>query len=130
MREKPKINELSYQRYAKFYGNIEFKDEHFDEKISKITSLIKGGYRDIKEIAELSGCQFEECVLKIKYLQNKKQFMNIHIDKRALRLIDCSAEELELIKKYTPYVYYNHFTIDEITTKIRRSMQQDFSELR
>lgn len=128
--EKTKINEFSYQRYAKFYDNPTFKDEQFNEKISKITTLINKGHRNVKEIAKLSGCQFEECILKIRYLQNKKQFMNLHIDKKTYELIECSKDDLKLIQIYTPYVYYNHFTIDEITTKIRRSIQQDFNELR
>lgn len=128
--KKPRINEFSYQRYAKFYDNIALADPYFLGKISKITDLINAGYRDIKEIAELTGCQFDECIIKIRYLQNKKQFKNLHIDKKNYKLIDCSLEELELIKKYTPYIYYNHLNIDDITKRIRVSTQQDFEELR
>lgn len=128
--DKPKVNEFSYQRYAKFYDNIALADAHFLDKISKITDLINSGYRDIKEIAELTGCNLDECIIKIRYLQNKKQFKDLHVDKKNYKLLECSKEEVELIKKYTPYIYYNHFNIDEITTRIRKSAQQDFNKLR
>lgn len=34
--------------------------------------LIGEGKRDIKEIAQELDCTFEECILKIKYLQKNK----------------------------------------------------------
>lgn len=126
------LSQNSYHNFTKFIdeNNITFEDSHFEEKLFKIKTKIKEGKRNIKEIAEETGCTIEECILKIKYLQNKRQLTQFHIDHVAKELIECTPEELKLIKTYTPFIYANHFTIDEITTKKRKSMAQNYDILR
>ena len=43
------------------------ENEELSNKLNKICSLIQGGERDIKKIAEGSSCKIEECVFNIKY---------------------------------------------------------------
>lgn len=122
----PKNNNVSsqdsYQHYAKFYDTTTYYDENFDRKISQIIDLVK--YRkvtDIREVAREVGCTLEEAILKISYLESNRILNNIHIDKKAYQIIECSIEDEKLIKKYTPYIYYNHYTIEEIAIKVRKS---------
>lgn len=81
------------------------KDVNFHIKNDKIKKLIiEEKIRDIKEIAERTGCSLEECFLKIKYLEEKGKIPNIHLNTRAYTLIECSYADEELLKKYTPYL--------------------------
>ncbi len=126
------LSQMSYHNFAKFLdkNNITFDDEFFEKKLFKIKALIGEGKRDIKEIAQESDCTFEECILKIKYLQKKQILTQYHIDIHGNELVECTPEDLKLIKKYTPFIYYNHFTLDEITTKKRKSSTQNYYKLR
>ena len=126
------LSQMSYHNFAKFLNknNITFDDEHFEDKLFKIKALVSDGKRDIMEIAQESGCTFEECILKIKYLQKKQILTQYHIDIHGNELVKCTPEDLKLIRKYTPFIYYNHFTIDEITVKRRRSTAQNYYKLR
>ena len=75
------VNEESFQKYAKFFGEIYPHEDKFDEKLNKIYELIKNQHMDdLNKIAELSFCSMPECVLKIKYLENKGLIDNIFID--------------------------------------------------
>lgn len=113
------VNQPSYQRYAKFYDNIVPEDEDFENKINKIYNLIEvDKLRDIKKIAEKAGCTYEECTLKIKYLKNKRQLGTYHLDHKSGQIYPCTEEEYNLIEKYKPYIYYNHFSIDEIARRM------------
>jgi DNA-binding Lrp family transcriptional regulator len=126
------LSQTSYHNFAKFLdkNNITFDDEHFEKKLFKIKMLIGEGKRDIKEIAQESDCTFEECILKIKYLQKKQILTQFHIDIKGNELIECTPDDLKLIKKYTPFIYNNNFTLDEITIKKRRSTTQNYNKLR
>lgn len=126
------LSQTSYHNFAKFLdkNNITFDDEHFEKKLFKIKILISEGKRDIKEIAQESDCTFEECILKIKYLQKKQILTQFHIDIKGNELIECTPDDLKLIKKYTPFIYNNNFTLDEITIKKRRSTTQNYNKLR
>ena len=67
---KGKISEWSYQRFCGFYGDRILPDAKFDDKIASIISCVKDKhYENIYEIARESGCTFEECVMKLKYLK-------------------------------------------------------------
>lgn len=113
------MNEISYQRYAKFYDNAVPHDERFDEKMNKIRNLIEiDKIMDIRKIAEKSGCTYEECVLKIKYLKNKRQIGLYYIDNKTEALIPCSPEDFKLIEKYKPYIYYNHLQPIDIAKRM------------
>ena len=51
------VNEDSFQRFAKFFGETYPHEEKFDAKLNQIYTLIqRNGERDIKKIAELSSC--------------------------------------------------------------------------
>lgn len=113
------INELSYQHYAKFHNNAVPHDEKFEEKINKISNLIQiDKIMDIKEIAEKSGCTYDECILKIGYLKNKRLIGTYHIDKNTEKLIPCSQKDFKLIEKYKPYIYYNHLQPKDIAIRM------------
>ena len=110
----------AYQQYAKFSGTTTHYDKSFDQKVNQIINLVKyNKVTNIKDIAKEVNCTLEATILIISYLENIKVFDNIHIDKKNYQIIDCCAEDEKLIKKYTPYIYYNHFSIEEIATKVR-----------
>lgn len=100
------VNEESFQRYAKFFGEIYPHEDKFDEKLNKIYELIKNQHiDDLNKIAELSFCSMPECVLKIKYLENKGLIDNIFIDTVNFKILPCTKEDEELIELYKPYLY-------------------------
>ena len=108
------VNEDSFQRFAKFFGETYPHEEKFDAKLNQIYTLIqRNGERDIKKIAELSHCEIPECVIKIKYLRNKRLIEGLYIDTNNLKLIPCSEEDQALIDKYRPYIYGTHTQIEE-----------------
>ena len=118
-KKRGRINEWSYQRYARFYGNTVLKDEEFDKKLNTIYNLIVNkGKTDLKEIARLSSCTFEECILKIKYLKNKRKIGDLYIDSINGTISKCSKEDKKLLDKYKKYIYYNHYQLDEIVTNL------------
>lgn len=115
-----KINEDSFQRYAKFYGNTIPKDANFINQIKVIYySIIKDGETDIKKIAETAGCTYTDCILKIRYLKNKNKLAEeYYIDEVNGIINRCSKEDQALLNKYKLYIYNNHFQIDEIAAKL------------
>lgn len=127
-----KANQDSYNHYIDFLDDKQesIADANFKEKLLKIEHAIKDGIEDITKIAELSGCTYEECVLKIKYLESKYYLNNIHIDHKAKKVIKCTKEEISLLKKYLPFLRNNHFTLDDITKKKRFGYNQDYEKLR
>ena len=66
---------------------------------------------DIKKIAELSFCTVPQCVIKIKYLENKRLIDNVYIDTVNFKILPCSREDEELINLYKPYIYGTHVQI-------------------
>lgn len=121
----------AYQHYAKFYNIQATQDMNFDNKLSKIINLVKyQKVTDIRHIAGEVGCTLEEAILKISYLENSKILNNIHIDKNTFTIIECSIEDEKLIRKYIPYVYHNHYSLDEITNKLRLSNHYDFDDVK
>ena len=67
------INEDSFQRYAKFFGSYIPTDDEFIKKLNSIyIAVIKEHDTKISSIAKKSNCSTEECVLKIRYLKNKR----------------------------------------------------------
>lgn len=124
------INQNSYQRYAKFYDNTIPKDENFETKINKIYSLIVNDKKtDIKEIAKESGCTYDECILKIRYLKNKRKLGDYHIDHQYGELLKCTEEENALINKYKPFIYYNHYNIKEIAARLPGTTADNLKEV-
>lgn len=125
------INENSFQKYAKFYGEIYPHEEDFDAKLNTIYTLItNNGERDIKRIAELSSCQIPECVIKIKYLKNKRMIDDLYIDTNNLVLIKCSEEDQKLIDKYKPYIYGSHTQIADFAALLPNPDNLEIDDLR
>lgn len=125
-----KTTQEGYQNYARFYNAVAEYDNNFERKLNRIIELVK--YQkadDLKEIAGEVGCTLEEVILKINYLENSRILNNIHIDRKTYKIIECTPEDEKLIKKYTPYIYYNHFTLEEIATKVRRTVHYSKEEV-
>lgn len=113
------INQESYQRYAKFYEHAIPADILFENKMNAIYKAINiDKKRDIKKIAEKAGCSYDECILKIRYLKNKRRIGDFHIDHINGKLLECSKEDSELLTKYKPYIYQNHLTIAEMASRL------------
>lgn len=114
------INEYSYQRYAKFYGNTIPKQTDFINKMKLIYQLIvKDGETDIKKIAKQVNCTYVDCILKIRYLKNKRKIADYYYIDEVNGIINkCSKEDQRLLNKYKLYIYHNHFQIDEIASKL------------
>ncbi len=113
-----KISEWSYKRYANFYGKMELADKDFYTKIDKIYHYIVNEKKyDIKEIAELSGCTYDECILKIRYLKNKRKIGDYYIDHINGIIKDCPKEQQELLDKYKQFIYVEHLQIEEIAKR-------------
>ena len=113
------INEESYQRYAKFYEHSIPADILFEKKMNIIyQAIVVEKKKDIKKIAAKAGCSYDECILKIRYLKNKRQIGDLHIDHINGMLLPCSPEDNELLIKYKPYIYQNHLTIKEMAARM------------
>lgn len=114
------INEKSFQNYAKFYGMMIPVDDEFNKKLNKIYRLIViENVDDINFIAKDTGCTYEECILKIKYLKNKRAIGEYYIDHINGIVKKCSKDDLALLKKYKPYIYgKNHLQINEIAARM------------
>lgn len=125
------VNEESYQNYAKFYGNTVPKDEEFNNKLDNIYSLIKNSREtDIKKIAKSSNCTLEECVLKIRYLKNKRLLGDYYVDTSNFKVLPCSIEDQKLLDKYKPFIYRSHLQINEIANLISNKGYKNIHELR
>lgn len=116
---KGKISEWSYQRFCGFYGDRILPDPLFNDKIASIINCVKNKhYESIDEIAKESSCTFEECVMKIKYLKNKRVLENYYIDHFNRALKPCTEEDTKLLEKYYVMLYYDHFSIDEMASRV------------
>lgn len=125
------VNENSFQNYAKFYGQIFPNDENFDTKLSTIYRLIVNeGRTNIQEIAELSLCTLPECVLKIRYLKNKRLIGDYYIDTTNMLLLPCSLEDQKLLDKYKPFIYNSHLQVNDIANVINNPKYLSIDELR
>ena len=124
------ITEWSYQRFAKFYQQYAQSDEEFNRKINKIATLILDlGITDIHDIAEQSGCAYDECILKISYLKNKRVIGDYYIDSAAGIIALCSEEDQKLLKKYQKPIYRYHSSLEEMSESLSIPIEQVISEL-
>lgn len=124
------INEWSYQRFERFYGNLIPSDKDFKNKLDTIFKLISENERDVKVISEKSNCTIAECISKIHYLQNKRILKTFYVDTQNMLLTPCTDDELKLIKKYALYIYIKHSSIDEITSSLSFSCQENMDNIR
>ena len=124
------INEWSFQRYAKFYGNMVLKDEYFEEKMNTICDLVLNKkIDDINFIAKESKCTYDECILKIRYLKNKRKIEDLYIDNVNKLLKKCSLKEQKLLDKYSTYLYKHHLQINEIALKMPHTSSLNFKDV-
>ena len=125
------VNEDSFQNFAKFYGEIYPDDPEFDRKLNKIYIIItEQNITDIKKIAEMSLCTLEECVIKIRYLKNKRLIDDLYIDTYNLKLIPCSGEDQLLLDKYKSFLYGSHLQVEEIASVIPNPKRLSLDELK
>lgn len=125
------INEDSFQRYAKFFGSYIPTDDEFIKKLNSIyIAIIKDKDTKISSIAKKSHCSSEECVLKIRYLKNKRMLGDFYIDTMHDELVMCSEEDSKLLEKYKPYIYHSHLQIDEIANILPNKDYLDIHAIR
>lgn len=125
-----KTSQETYQHYAKFYDSVTEYDSNFERKLNRIIQLVKyQKENDLKVIAGEVGCTLEEVILKINYLENSKILNNVHIDRKTYKIIECTPEDEKLIKKYIPYIYYNHYTLEEIAAKVRKTIHYNLEDI-
>ena len=85
---------------------------------------------DIREIANKSNCTELECILKIKYLKNKRMLGDYFIDTTNHLLVPCSQSDQLLLDRYKPYIYHSHLQVDEIAAQISNPNQLSIIDLR
>lgn len=125
------INEWSFQRYAKFYGNMVLRDDKFQQKMEKICYLVlTQEEEDIKFIAKESGCTYEECILKIRYLKNKRKIGDLYIDYINGLLKKCSPQDQRLLDIYKHFLYTNHFQIDEMAIRMPQTSSLNIEQVK
>ena len=127
-----KSQENKYIDYAKFYGTDSIKDQEFLKKMQIIYSqIIKSNEEDIKQIAELAGCTYPECILKIRYLKQIKKIPEDYFVDEANGLVNrCSKEDQELLKKYRPYIYRSKLQISEIVARLPHIPGKTYEEIK
>ena len=124
------LSEWSYQRYARFYGELKPSDPNFNEKINKIYDLIVNKkYNDLNVIAKETGCSFDEVIMKIRYLENKRMIENLHIDTLSGKIRECSLEDEKILKKYSSFLYNNHYQIKEMAVRLPGATKDRLPEL-
>ena len=125
------INEWSYQRYASFYNSIQNKDEDFKKKVTEIARLILDDHEtSLNVIADMTGCTYEEVILKICYLKNKRVIGDYFIDSAAGKISMASPEDIELIKKYAVYIYSTHDTLENIAANTNQTKEKVWEDLK
>ena len=126
-----RIKENSYMDYTKFFGTESLSDKEFIKKMKIIYSqIMKDKEKEIRQIAELAGCTYPECILKIRYLKQIKKIPEDYFIDEVNGLVNrCSKEEQELLKKYRPYIYRNHLQIPEIAARIPHMPGKTYQEM-
>ncbi len=127
-----RIDQTSYRDYTHFFGAEELEDKQFIKKMKIIyTQIIKDNEENIRQIADLSGCTYPECILKIKYLkQIKKIPQDYFIDEVNGLVNKCSKEDQDLLKKYRPYIYRSKLQIPDIVARIPHIPGKTYQEMK
>ena len=113
------ISDMSYQKYARFYGQEAHIDNEFKKKLEIILNMITNEKcEDLVEIANKSGCTYDECIIKIKYLKNKKLLGEYYIDSLSKTIKKCEGRDKELLSRYSKFIYKKHSQIDDIVTQL------------
>lgn len=124
------INEWSYKRFSRFFGKLELNDKEFEKKLKKIWELIViEKEEDIENIALLSNCTIDECLLKIKYLENKRKIENYYIDVTEKTIKYCTPKDKKLLEKYSPYIYKLHLQPIEIALRLPEATNDNLESI-
>lgn len=119
LNKNKRITDISYQKYAKFYGEEAHIDDEFKYKLEKIYNMItKDNCEDLLKIAKESNCTYDECIIKIKYLKNKKYLEDYYIDNLSKTIKKCESKDRELLSKYNKFIFKKHSQIDDIVTQM------------
>ena len=126
------LSNWSYQRFCRFYGINVYPDPEFDIKINRIINLVNNkNYENIKTIAKESNCNYNECILKLKYLKNKRVIdSNYFINSVTDEIKKCSESDLKLINKYYEMVYQKHYKLYEMKKALGESEEDIYNELK
>ncbi len=113
------VSEWSYQRFCLFYGSMVLPDKNFKSKLESIKkSIVEDKLQNIDEIAMKAGCSFDECILKIRYLKNKRIIGDYAIDLLNRKIRECTLEETKMLEKYHDLIYVKHYQIEEMATEV------------
>lgn len=124
------FNEWSYQRFSRFMGENTFTDKAFNKKMYKIKkAILNEGMDNIEEIAEYAECSYDDCIMKIKYLKNKRIIGDYFIDKKKKIIRKLDLDDSNLLKKYHDDIYYKHLQVDEIAKERSKIDNRNVKEL-
>ena len=126
-----RLNEWSYQRYAQFFNKDEKKDDEFEKKIKEIKRLIVDDHEtDLAAIANMTNCTYEEAILKIGYLKNKRVIGDYFVDSAAGIVSMAEEGDINLIKKYSMYIYGIHADLNDIALRTNQSPEKVWEDLK
>ena len=116
------ISEWSYQRYCQFLGYDLLGDPNFDDKIDAIYEQVNTYNEEkIEKIAEKSGCTVSECILKLKYLKNKRWIdSSYYINVATKEIKKCTEQDLNLLNKYYEMVYLKEYQVKEMLIDLKK----------
>ena len=125
------INEISFQKYAKFYGYTIPKGEKFGKKVDKVLLLVnKQKEKSITKIAEAIKCDEEYTITLLRYLKNKRLIDDKIIDIKTKEIYNCTKEDSNLLEKYSPFIYNSHLQINEMIPLLINKEKIDEVELK
>ena len=131
---KTSISKSTFDNFSRYFADKEDENDidefTFEEKTQKIYDLILNeNVIDLNFITKESGCNtLEECVLKIRYLENKRIIENYYIDLNSKTIKKCSIEDEKLLQKYCGFIYNQHLQIDEITLKLPNTTNKNYHQ--
>ena len=117
-----KISEWSYQRYCRFLGYDLLGDPDFDDKIQAVYEQVNTYHEEkIETIAQKTGCVVDECILKLKYLKNKRWIdTHYYINSTTKEIKKCTDKDLELLNKYYEMIYLKQYQVKEILKDLKK----------
>jgi len=125
------VNEVSFQKYAKFYGYTIPKGEKFTKKVDTVLQLVnKQKEKSITKIAEQIKCDEEYTITLLRYLKNKRLIDDKIIDIKAKEIHNCTKEDSVLLEKYSPFIYNSHLQINEMIPLLKNKEKKDEPDLK
>lgn len=125
------VNEVSFQKYAKFYGYTIPKGEKFTKKVDTVLQLVnKQKEKSITKIAEQIKCDEEYTITLLRYLKNKRLIDDKIIDVKAKEIHNCTKEDSVLLEKYSPFIYNSHLQINEMIPLLKNKEKKDEPDLK